>query len=221
VSQLLIFDCDGVLVDSEPVANRVLHQQLRGLGLDIGLEESTRTFTGLSMTSCVVLVERMLGCRVPDDFVAELRRRTTEAFCGALQPVRGVESLLRRVGTPYCVASSSTHARIRSSLDAAGLLRWFADGVIFSAEDVPRGKPAPDLFLHAARRLGYPPDRCTVIEDSVPGVIAARTAGMRVYGYAERTPSRLLGAAGATVVTCMKELAVILIDRPESGTTIE
>jgi HAD superfamily hydrolase (TIGR01509 family) len=220
VSDLLIFDCDGVLVDSEPVANRVLHEQLRGLGLDIDLEESTRTFTGLSMASCVALVERMLGGRIPDGFVSELRRRTTEAFDGELQPVRGIEQLLSVAPAPYCVASSSTHARIRSSLGATGLLTWFRDDAIFSAEDVARGKPAPDLFLHAAARLGHLPASCTVIEDSVPGVTAARAAGMRVYGYAERTPPRLLEAAGATVVTCMMELARILAGRPGTGTTI-
>lgn len=217
MGDLLIFDCDGVLVDSEPIANRVLNTELRGLGLDIGLEESTRAFTGLSMTSCVTLVERMLGAPVPDDFVTRLRRRTSAAFSGRLRPVSGIEALLRRLDVPFCLASSSSHARIRSSLDATGLRHWFPCEAIFSSEDVTRGKPAPDLFLHAARRRGCQPDRCTVVEDSVPGVTAARAAGMRVYGYAQRTPSRLLEAAGATVVTCMTELAAILTDRPGSG----
>jgi HAD superfamily hydrolase (TIGR01509 family) len=211
---LLIFDCDGVLVDSEPLANRVLHDSLRRLGLDISLEHSTSTFTGLSMKSCVALVENMLGAPVPDDFVPELRRRTTLAFRDQLRPVEGVDSLLGRLEVPFCVASSSTRRRIHASLEATGLRRWFHAGTIFSADDVPRGKPAPDLFLHAAATLGFRPAQCTVVEDSVPGVTAAKAAGMRVFGYAERTPSRLLEAAGATVVTCMTELAGILADRP-------
>ncbi len=210
---LLIFDCDGVLVDSEPLANQVLHDSLRRLGLDISLEHSARTFTGLSMKSCVALVENMLGAPVPDDFVPDLRRRTTLAFSGRLRPVGGVDSLLGRLEMPFCVASSSTRRRIHDSLEATGLRRWFPAGKIFSADDVSRGKPAPDLFLHAAATLGCRPARCTVVEDSVPGVTAAKAAGMRVFGYAERTPSRLLEAAGATVVTCMTELAGILADR--------
>lgn len=217
VGDLLIFDCDGVLVDSEPIANRVLNEELRALGLDIGLAESTRAFTGLSMTSCVALIERMLGAPVPEDFVAGLRQRTSEAFRGRLRPVVGIEALLGRLEVPFCLASSSSHARIRASLDETGLRRWFPRGAIFSAEDVERGKPAPDLFLHAARRHGCPPEGCTVVEDSVPGVAAAMAAGMRVYGYAQRTPPRLLEAAGATVVTCMTELAGILTDRPGRG----
>lgn len=213
VDALVIFDCDGVLVDSEPLANRELHDSLRRLGLEITLEHSTRTFTGLSMKSCVALVESMLGAPVPDDFVPELRRRTTLAFRDRLRPVRGVEGLLGRLEAPFCVASSSTRGRIHASLEATGLRHWFPADTIFSADDVARGKPAPDLFLHAAASLGCPPARCTVIEDSVPGVTAARAAGMRVFGYAERTPSRTLEAAGATVVTCMTELAGILADR--------
>jgi HAD superfamily hydrolase (TIGR01509 family) len=211
--RLLIFDCDGVLVDSEPLANRVLNDALNRLGIEIGLEESTAKFTGLSMGSCIALAEDMLGRRLPDTFATDLERQTAAAFTRSLKPVTGVTSLLEDIEHPRCVASSGSHAKIRNSLKLTGLSRWFPDRALFSADDVNRGKPAPDLFLLAARRLGFPVSRCVVIEDSVPGVMAAVAAGMHVYGYAERTPPRQLRAAGATVFTRMHELAELLAER--------
>jgi HAD superfamily hydrolase (TIGR01509 family) len=210
VSSLLIFDCDGVLVDSEPLANQVLHGHIRELGIEVSLEESTRTFTGLSMGACVGLIEEMLGGNVPDNFVSRLRIHTARVFADGLRPVTGIETILPGLDGPLCVASSGSHAKIRLSLKLTGLRRWFPDDAIFSAEDVQRGKPAPDLFLHAAEAMGVTPSQCTVVEDSVPGVTAARAAGMRVFGYAERTPSRSLEAAGATVFSRMEELAGLL-----------
>lgn len=210
MGSLLIFDCDGVLVDSEPLANQVLHEHLRELGLKISLEDSSRTFTGLSMSASVAIIEEMLGRDVPENFVSRLRASTARAFAHGLGPVRGIETALALVDGPVCVASSGSHGKIRLSLKLTGLRRWFPDNVIFSAEDVRRGKPAPDLFLHAAAAMGVAPRRCSVVEDSVPGVTAARAAGMRVFGYAERTAPRALEAAGAKVFTRMEELAGLL-----------
>ncbi|MGD8976370.1 MAG: HAD family phosphatase [Gammaproteobacteria bacterium] len=207
---LVIFDCDGVLVDSEPLANAVLNQHLCDAGLEISLEESTRLFTGLSMTSCIALIEARLGRPVGDRFVSDLRAATDAAFRRALKPVSGVSAVLGRLGQPFCVASSGIHTKIRRSLDLTGLRGFFPESRIFSAEDVDRGKPAPDLFLHCAERLGSAPGDCVVVEDSRPGVLAARAAGMRVLGYAERTPPRVLAAAGATVFTRMAELDSLL-----------
>ena len=209
---LIIFDCDGVLVDSEPLANRVLNEHLRAVGLDLALDESTALFTGLSMNSSVALIEARLGRRLPERFVPDLRAATEHAFRGSLQPVSGIASVLERLRSPSCVASSGIHSKIRRSLELTGLRRFFPDGRIFSAEDVSRGKPAPDLLLHGASRLGFAPADCIVVEDSRPGVLAARAAGMRVFGYAERTPSRVLAAAGATVFTEMAELEALLPD---------
>ncbi len=210
---LLVFDCDGVLVDSEPLAGAVLNEALNELGLEISLAESAARFTGLSTDSWSRAVTQMLGAPPPADFVEEVERRTVEAFHRSLRPVRGVETVLRQVGLPRCVASSGSHARIRVSLKLTGLDRWFPDEVIFSREDVACGKPAPDLFMHVARCTGFPVDRCVVVEDSVPGVTAAVAAGMRVFGYAERAEPRALRSAGATVFTRMNELAALL-DRP-------
>lgn len=210
MSSLLIFDCDGVLVDSEPLANQVLHEHIRELGVAISLEESTHRFTGLSMGACVGVIEEMLGGSVPDNFVSRLRSHTARVFVERLRPVTGIETALAALDGPLCVASSGSHAKIRLSLQLTGLRRWFPENAIFSAEDVGRGKPAPDLFLHAAEAMGVTPCQCAVVEDSVPGVKAAGAAGMHVFGYAERTPSRALEAAGATVFTRMEELAGLL-----------
>lgn len=211
---LLIFDCDGVLVDSEPIAGRVLHQVLSEFGLEISLAEVTARFTGLSVATCAAMAENMLGMPLPADFAAEVDRRSLEVFRGSLRPVRGIDKVLRRLDLPRCVASSSSHARIRASLELTGLDRWFPNGCIFSSDDVPRGKPAPDLFRHAGNRMGYPAERCIVIEDSVPGVQAAVSAGMKVFGYAERSEPRALRSAGATVFTRMSELATLITCPP-------
>lgn len=206
----LIFDCDGVLVDSEPVAARVLNEALNELGLKISRAESAAMFTGLSMATCTRLAGEMLGSPLPADFAREVERRSIEAFRRSLRPVPGIEQVLRRLDFPRCVASSGSREKVRASLGLTGLDRWFPDEVIFSSDDVGRGKPAPDLFLHAASRAGFPGDRCIVIEDSVPGVLAAVAAGMTVLGYAARTEPRTLRSAGAKVFTRMSELAGLI-----------
>jgi len=209
---LVIFDCDGVLVDSEPLANMVLNQHLQAIGLDLPLAESTRLFTGLSMRSSIAIIEERIGRTLPARFVDELREATAVAFRQGLQPVPGIVETLGRLRQPFCVASSGIHSKIRSSLELTGLRRFFPDQRIFSAEDVSHGKPAPDLFLHSARSLGFAAEDCVVVEDSRPGVLAARAAGMRVLGFAQRTPSRVLAAAGATVFRQMAELEALLVD---------
>jgi len=208
---LVIFDCDGVLVDSEPLANEVLNQHLQAIGLDLPLVESTRLFTGLSMRSSVAIIEERIGRSLPASFVGDLREATALSFRHALQPVPGIAEALVQLQQPFCLASSGIHSKIRSSLELTGLRHFFPDQRIFSAEDVSHGKPAPDLFLYCARSLGFAAEDCVVVEDSRPGVLAARAAGMRVLGFAQRTPSRVLAAAGATVFTQMAELEALLV----------
>ena len=214
MSALVIFDCDGVIVDSEPLANQVLHAHLVALGLELTLEQSATRFTGRTMADCVTLIEARLGRAVPEDFVAAVRRETKAAFDDALTPVDGIAEVLAALARPFCLASSGSHEKIRHSLRLTGTDRYFDDGRIFSAQDVAAGKPAPDLFLHAAARLGVPPAQCVVVEDSVPGVQAGMAAGMRVLGYAAGTASRQLEAAGATVFRSMDRLPTLL----ETGT---
>lgn len=205
--RLVIFDCDGVLVDSEPLANAVLHAELARAGLGLSLEESTALFTGLSLASCLAVIEARLGGPPPEDFLPRLRAGVVERFRKELAPVPGVADVLRGLDAPRCVASSGSHEKIRFSLSLTGLDGWFGDDDIFSADDVARGKPAPDLFLHAAARKGREPGQCVVVEDSVPGVQAARAAGMRVLGFAARSEAAALAAAGADAVfSDMREL---------------
>jgi len=210
-NRLVIFDCDGVLVDSEPLANAVLHAELLRLGLELSLEESTQLFTGRSLRSCLLIIESRLGASPPPDFMPRLRAGVVDAFMRHLQAVPGVESVIRGLAAERCVASSGSHEKIRFSLGLTGLDVLFDDSRIFSADDVAEGKPAPDLFLHAAGRLGFPTEACVVVEDSAPGVQAGRAAGMRVLGFAARTDAAALEAAGAHVVfSDMRELSSLV-----------
>jgi HAD superfamily hydrolase (TIGR01509 family) len=208
--ELVIFDCDGVLVDSEPIANRVFSRMLGELGLPMDYDETVRTFVGRSAATCVQMVESRLGRPVPEGWVDAWRQRTFDAFSEELRPVEGVAEALDRIGAPFCVASSGEPAKMRFTLGMTGLLPRF-EGRMFSAVEVPRGKPAPDLFLHAAGRMGAAPERCAVIEDSAVGVEAGAAAGMTVFGYAAMTAPDALRAAGAAhVFTRMDALPELL-----------
>jgi len=212
---LIIFDCDGVLVDSEPIATRVLQSVLGEAGLALSLEETEQRFMGRSRQATIEIVEKEIGRALGDEFVAGWQARVFDGFRQELRPVPGIEAALDRLAAPMCVASGSDPARIRLSLELTGLLPRF-EGRIFSAADVVHGKPAPDLFLLAARTLGTPPAECVVVEDSLPGVQAAVAAGMPVYGYAARTPAALLAAAGAMVFEDMARLPDLLAGRVAS-----
>lgn len=208
--ELVIFDCDGVLVDSEPASNRVFVEELGRLGLAIGYQEVRERFIGLSMVRCMEIVSEELGRPVPPGFVERLHARTFEAFRdGGLLPVEGVPEILGRIETPLCVASSGEHEKMRLTLGLTGLLEHF-EGRMFSATEVPCGKPHPDLFLLAARCMGARPAGCVVVEDSVPGVQGARAAGMTAFGYAGRGNHTELASAGARVFREMAELPDLL-----------
>jgi HAD superfamily hydrolase (TIGR01509 family) len=221
----VIFDCDGVLVDSEPIANRVFSEMLGEVGLPMDYDETVRTFVGRSAATCVRMVESRIGRPVPEGWVDAWRRRTYDAFSRELRAVEGVEDALDRIGGPLCVASSGEPAKMRFTLGMTGLLPRF-EGRMFSAVEVPRGKPAPDLFLHAARRMGAAPERCAVIEDSAVGVEAGAAAGMTVFGFAALSDADALRAAGAAYVfTRMDALPALLAragggirSRPEAST---
>lgn len=209
---LIIFDCDGVLVDSEGIANRLLSEYLGRLGLDYSLEKTIQTFMGRSMAACLADIEAELGRKVPASFVAELQAETFKAFERELKPVAGVIEVLdelERQGIKTCVASSGSHQKLRLTLGLTGLLTRFA-GRIFSATEVKRGKPQPDLFLYAASQMGVAPETCVVIEDSLPGVTGAVAAGMTVFGYAARSDKGQLAAAGARIFDDMRKLPDLL-----------
>jgi HAD superfamily hydrolase (TIGR01509 family) len=207
---LVIFDCDGVLVDSERLQNEVFVAMLREIGLEITLEEMFEQFVGHSMAHCMALVERMLGRAPPADFLPRLQQRTFEAFRDGLRPVDGIVEALDRIALPTCVASGGDHDKIRFTLVKTGLWPRF-EGRIFSVVDVPRAKPHPDVYLHAAATLGAAPVRCAVVEDTPVGVSAAVAAGMTVFGYSRLTPAARLAAAGAhQLFTDMRGLPALL-----------
>lgn len=194
--RLVIFDCDGVLVDSEPIANRVFCEMLNELGISVTFDDMFELFVGYSMAQCIDMVTELLGSPPPDSFVPELRQRTARALETEVKAVGGVKQALEFINVPVCVASSGVPAKIRLTLGKTGLLDIF-EGKIFSVVDVERPKPAPDVFLHAASRMGVNPKDCAVIEDTPIGVKAGVAAGMRVYGFAANTPEDRLRAAGA------------------------
>jgi HAD superfamily hydrolase (TIGR01509 family) len=178
---LIIFDCDGVLVDSELLSCRCLCDALAGCGIEVGLEETLDLFLGRSLDA-VLEHYQGLGRPVPRQFPAELMVKVQEAFRSALCPIDGIGSVLEGLKIPHCVASSSALDRVSLSLSLTGLARHFGDR-LYTAQMVDRGKPAPDLFLYAAGRMQADPSRTLVIEDSVSGVRAAKAAGMTVWGF--------------------------------------
>lgn len=206
---LVIFDCDGVLVDSEPVANAVFRDMLNELGLNLTLEDMYRDFMGRSAFTCMQIIEERLGRPPPSDFSAELKRRTHAAFVARLNPIAGIAEALNRMLVPYCVASSGDHEKMRLTLRLTGLLERF-EGRLFSVTQVARGKPHPDVFLFAAERMEAAPSRTAVVEDTEVGVRAGVAAGMTVFGYAGLSDPKKLSAAGAIVFDDMLLLPEML-----------
>ena len=178
---LIIFDCDGVLVDSELLSCRCLSEVLTGCGIKVGLDEALDLFLGRSLDAVVEHYEGM-GHSIPQQFPSELKVKVRETFRSALCPIEGIGSVLEGLKIPHCVASSSALDRVSLSLSLTGLARHFGDR-LYTSQMVERGKPAPDLFLYAAERMAADPCRTLVIEDSVSGVTAAKAAGMTVWGF--------------------------------------
>ena len=209
VPELIIFDCDGVLVDTERVNNQVMADLVGELGLEMSFAEAVELYIGKSTEDCLRITEERLGRPVPGDLHTRWVARTRALHARELQAVSGIRELLAALTRPFCVASNGEHAQIRHNLGLTGLLPWF-EGRMFSAEDVARPKPAPDLFLHAAQRCGAVAERCLVIEDTPTGVRAARAAGMTVLGFAGLTPGeRLLEAGAHAVFKVMADLAQV------------
>ncbi|MGH8185051.1 MAG: HAD family hydrolase [Steroidobacteraceae bacterium] len=213
-TQLVIFDCDGVLVDSEPIACRTFTEALREIGLEVTQEETFDKFVGYSMKHCMELVETMLGRSAPENFVAELQSRTFARFKAELKAMPGIEQALDELDKseiPFCVASSGDHQKMRTTLGITGLLPRF-EAKMFSVTQVARGKPAPDVYLFAAEQMAAEPSRCVVVEDTPPGVKAGVAAGMRVLGFCAHTPREKLETAGAHgVFDNMRRLAQVLL----------
>jgi HAD superfamily hydrolase (TIGR01509 family) len=223
--ELVIFDCDGVLVDSERIAIRVDAIVLADLGWPLSEAEIIERFVGRSEENFVREIEAHLGHPLPRRWEDAYQHLYTDAFEKDLQAVDGVVEALDQVTTATCVASSGGHEKIRRSLRLTNLYERFK-GRIFSASEVANGKPAPDLFLHAAACLGVPPARCAVVEDSRYGVEAARAAGMAAFGYAGGvTPPHWLEGSGTVVFSDMRALPGLLavppVEAPPKGQVTE
>ena len=204
--QLIIFDCDGVLVDSEPLVNQVLIDMLADHGLHWTLEEVFARIVGQSLEKTLRVAEDLLGKSLPGDFADTFRARSRALLAERVQAVPGIAKLLENLRLPYCVASSGRPEKMQTTLGATGLLPLFA-GRMFSAIQVAAPKPAPDVFLFAAQSMGVAPEHCLVIEDSPTGVRAGIAAGMTVYAYCSHIPAQKLEEAGAhRIFTEMGEL---------------
>jgi HAD superfamily hydrolase (TIGR01509 family) len=209
VIRSVIFDCDGVLVDTEQISNTVLAGLLTQAGLPTTFEDCMRDYRGRSMASVLSLATERHGAALPGDLADRYYAEVKVVFARGLEPVPGVVDALDRIALPSCVASSGPHHKMEVTLRRTGLWRRF-EGRIFSASEVERGKPAPDLFLHAARSMGFEPSSTAVVEDSVPGVAAARAAGMRALAFARHTDPARLAAAGGEPFADMAELPRLL-----------
>ncbi|MBR1945029.1 MAG: HAD family phosphatase [Alphaproteobacteria bacterium] len=180
---LIIFDFDGVLVDSETMGCQIWSDVFAKHGMTVPARDIMEKYTGKTGTLICSLVEEEYGYHIPDGFLDEVNETTESIMIRELKTIPGVLETLPMLSIPMCIASGSRPKRLNMCLDATGLRPWFPDETVFSSHFVKNGKPAPDLFFYAAERMKVQPDKCVVIEDSTSGIIGAKAAGMHVYGF--------------------------------------
>ncbi len=207
----IIFDCDGVLVDSEPLANGMLVEMANELGATINLDYAYKNFKGDSFTNCQNHIQSIVDKPLPPNFESEYRRRSFESFTNNLKAIEGIESVLKTLKTPFCVASSGPQNKIKHNLKLTGLLPYF-EGNIFSCYDINKWKPEPEIFLYAAKTMGFSVDECLVIEDTPIGIKAAKSGGFDVFGFADDYTFELYQKETTQVFTSMNELKILLKD---------
>ena len=214
---MIIFDCNGVLVDSEPLATSIVSHEFMRAGFNLAPEVVARYFTGRRAADMFAEVELASGRKLPGDFAATVAAATLRRFREHLRPMAHVGHALTWLRGRKCVASSASLDRIRVSLEATGLLRYF-DPYLFSAVDIAKGKPAPDLYLHVAARTGAKPHECIVVEDSPVGVAAAAAAGMTPIGFlggshaGPQLGAHLIAAGARTVIADMRALKGTIVE---------
>ena len=206
----IIFDCDGTLVDSEAITNQVIAEMASELGIEMSGEEASATFGGKTLDGVVYKMRELSGNDLPNDWLPRLIQRVNESWESKLRPVKGVKELLEKIRIPVCVASNGEPTHVRHSLRLTKLYDFF-DENIFTASEVSKPKPSPELFLYAAKKMGFAPSECVVVEDSVTGVTAAVNAEMEVYGIINNLFSEeQLRHAGAIPFMNMNELPALL-----------
>jgi len=205
----IIFDCDGVLVDSEAITFGVLGVLAAEQGLPMTYDELEDNFLGKSLNDVMAFITQRSGRALPDDFEARFRAMTFEKFKTDIRPVEGIKQLLDGLSMPFCVASSGPPHKIRLNLELTGLADYFGEN-IFSCYDLGKWKPDPAVFLHAAKTMGFAPADCVVVEDSPAGVKGAVASGFRVFGLAHQKNAAMLREAGAEVILGLEELHEIV-----------
>lgn len=207
--KLIIFDCDGVLVDTEAISCGVIAEETRKLGGNLSNQEAVDTFAGTSMQFVKAFLEERLGKSLPENFEATYRKRTFEEFEKNLKPIPGIHQVVQNLKIPFCVASNAPVNKVEFNLKLTKLYPYFENN-IFSAYQVKAWKPDPTLFLTAAKTMGFDPSECLVVEDSPSGVKAAITANMKVLGYGHGKKIDILKGHGATVISDMMEVLTYL-----------
>ena len=205
----IIFDSDGVLVDSETLSAKVFQEMAMELGFDLDFETAVERFAGTSMKENLLFIQENIQGSLPVDFEKEFRGRTYKVFKTDLKAVNGIADLIEKLGIPYCVASSGPVEKIRLNLGLVNLLDHF-ENKIYSSYDIGSWKPDPGIFLHAAKEMGFTPEECAVIEDSASGIRAAVAGGFKVYALANEKMKKTFEQLGAIAFENMKELEKLL-----------
>ena len=205
----IIFDCDGVLVDSEEISNRVLVDMAKTVGVEIDMVYANTYFQGTSLKSIFKLIEEQANKSLPSNFEDEFRKKTFELFKTDIKPIKGIHKVLKRLSVPICVASSGPSEKIKLNLKTTRLLENFGNN-IYSCYDIGSWKPNPEIFEHAAREMGFKPEDCLVVEDSIAGIRAAKTGGFVVYGYASDKNRKAFEDEGAIVFSEMDDLVALI-----------
>lgn len=205
----IIFDCDGVLVDSESISSGVLTQMANELGIEISHDEALENFTGKSLQYSLKYIETKYGGLLPNDFERQFRQQSFEQFALHLQPINGIHQLLNHLTIPFCVASSGPSEKIIRNLTTTNLIQHF-EGKIFSSYDIQSWKPEPDIFLHAAKSMGFEVHECIVIEDSQTGIQAAQSGGFVVIGFVNDGNTERFQNENIPICFSMNELHLLL-----------
>ena len=205
----IIFDCDGVLVDSEAISAKVFQEMIAELGCNLDFDTVLNQITGTSMKENLAFFSEQIKGELPAGFESDFRKRSYEAFKTKLKPIEGIHEVLKMIKVPVGVASSGPCEKIRLNLTTTKLIDFF-DGNIFSSYDIGSWKPEPQIYLHAAAKMGFSPTECAVIEDSLPGIQAAKAGGFDVFGFATEKNKASFKEAGAVVISQISDLADLL-----------